>query len=326
MIKPQDKLAFDFQSARAFDEDGHLRVKQTPISKGNVCPYYGHEIPGFEKLGLDAKKVYHLFRDPAELERAAATFNGKPLLLGHNPVSAQAHDHARTVGAVSNARWKAPYLVADLACWVDGAIDGIRDNSIRELSASYRYDPVMVPGVHAGVRYDGRMTNIRANHIALVEVGRAGRDVAVCDAELKRDHLQERIAGVFNDYATYEDLARCLAKYGLLPQVIAADAAGYEGSSEMSPIEMDTVLKFLIAQLPEDKLAELDEKLAGEGSAENLAAASDAQIRRRNWLAMDARTRHAQRKARNTVSAQSEADRARRNEMFPHMERIGRAY
>lgn len=326
MITPQDKLAFDFQSARAFDEDGHLRVAQTPISKGNVCPYYGHEIPGFQALGLDANKVYQLFRDPAELERAASTFEGKPLLLGHNPVSATDHDHERTVGAVSNARWRDPYLLADLACWSGLAIDGIQDSSIRELSASYRYDPVMKPGTYKGTRYDGRMTNIRANHVALVEKGRAGRDVVVADRALMRDAIADRVADAFKDYATYEDLAHCLAKHGLDYRAVIADAALLEGNSEMGSVEVETILKFLVAQLPEDKLAELDEIMAGEGRASEVATASDAELRRRNWLALDSRTRHAQRKARGSVSAQTAADRAAITERFPNMGRIKTAF
>ena len=40
----------------------------------------------------------------------------------------------------------------------------------------------MTPGVYEGHRYDGIMTNIRGNHVALVKDGRAGTDVVVQDA------------------------------------------------------------------------------------------------------------------------------------------------
>ncbi len=71
----------------------------------------------------------------------------------------------------------------------------------------------------------------------------------------------DRITDAFKDYATYEDLARCLAKYGLSPQTVALDYAKYEGLTNMSPTEVETILKFLIEQLPEDKLAELDARM-----------------------------------------------------------------
>jgi hypothetical protein len=186
MRKSQDALAFDYASSRAYDADGHLRVTQTPISMSNVCPYYGSEIPQSRELGLDPNRVYHLLRDPAELEKAAASFAGKPLLWNHVPVTADDHDHMSTVGAISNPTWTAPFLRADLSCWTRLAIDGIESNTQKQLSASYRYKAVMTPGIYNGVRYDGKMTNISGNRVALVPVGRNGADCVVQDAALAR--------------------------------------------------------------------------------------------------------------------------------------------
>jgi hypothetical protein len=39
----------------------------------------------------------------------------------------------------------------------------------------------MEAGEFEGQPYDGRMTEIRGNHLALVEIGRAGADVVVAD-------------------------------------------------------------------------------------------------------------------------------------------------
>jgi len=38
------KLAFD-RSARRIDADGRLHIDTSHISKANICPYYGKEIP-----------------------------------------------------------------------------------------------------------------------------------------------------------------------------------------------------------------------------------------------------------------------------------------
>lgn len=335
MIKPQDKLAFDYKSSRVYDVDGHLHVAQTNISKANVCPYYGHEIPGADKLGLSPNRIYHLLRDPSELSRAASSFNGKPLLLGHNPVTAEDHDHTRTVGAVTNVRWVPPHLKADLSCWAGMAIDGIEDRSVKELSASYRYRADMTPGYFQGERYDGVMRDIVANHVALVEKGRAGADVAVCDSALRANPIRNQVHEATKDLATLQDFAESLARNGFSPDSVrrimseissgaAMDAAGNYGDTEMSPVEIETILKFLMGQLPEDKLAELDAKLAGEDRASGVAV--DSRLReRRDWLAMDARARHAVRKGRGAADSQRGVDAARRNEMFPHMDRIGAA-
>jgi hypothetical protein len=52
-----------------------------------------------------------------------------------------------------------------------------------ELSSSYRYRADMTPGTAAnGERFDGVMRDIIFNHVAIVERGRAGPDVAVGDS------------------------------------------------------------------------------------------------------------------------------------------------
>lgn len=177
------RIALDRGTARVFDADGHLHVKRTPISKACVNEYLGREIPDWEELGLDADRRYALLRDPEELAKAAASFNNKPLLFDHNPVNADDHDHSRTVGTVSNPEFDHPYLYADLACWSGPAIRQIEDDTQKELSSAYRYTPDMTAGTYDGVRYDGVMRDISANHVALVARGRAGRDVYVQDRD-----------------------------------------------------------------------------------------------------------------------------------------------
>lgn len=174
-------LAFDRASARSYDQDGHLHVARTPISKANVCPYYGREIPDWEALGLNPDRLYQLLRDPDELEKAAASFNGKPLLNVHRPVTADDHEHEAVAGSVSNPIWEAPYLKADLSIWDGGAIKAIEGKTQKELSSAYRYRADMTPGTYEGARYDGVMRDLSANHVALVREGRAGPDVVVGD-------------------------------------------------------------------------------------------------------------------------------------------------
>jgi hypothetical protein len=77
-----------------------------------------------------------------------------------------------------------PYLDNTLVIWDDESQAGVDSGQKRELSSSYRYTADMTPGEHQGVDYDGRMTAIYGNHVALVEAGRAGPDVIVGDAQL----------------------------------------------------------------------------------------------------------------------------------------------
>lgn len=178
----QTNIALD-RSARTVDADGRLHIDKSHISKANVCPYYGREIPGYDALGLDADTVYQLLRDPVELEKAAPTFARLPILSEHVPISADEPRQDLIVGAIgSDVSFDSPYLNADLSIWDSRSIAGIETDKIKELSCAYRYVPVMEPGEFDGIPYDGRMTEIQGNHLALVEVGRAGSDVVVADS------------------------------------------------------------------------------------------------------------------------------------------------
>ena len=177
-------IAFDKSSVRSYDADGRMHVAKTPISKAAVNPYLGSEIPGADNLGLDPKKIYRLYRDPEELAKAASTFNNLPLLRRHIQVSADDPKKDDVVGSIgSDTAFDAPYLTSSLCIWDAEAIALVEAEALDELSSAYRYDPDMTPGVTPdGEAYDGRMTNIKANHLALVSVGRAGPDVVVADA------------------------------------------------------------------------------------------------------------------------------------------------
>lgn len=177
-------IAFDYSSARTTDVDGRLHVVDCKISAARVNEYLGSEVPGAEALGLDPGKIYRLYRDAGALRAAAASFENLPLMDNHVAVSANDPQKSRIVGTVSNVRFQAPYLIADLAVWDADAIARIRDGSQKEISSAYRYRAEMTPGTVGGESFDGCMLGIAGNHVALVELGRVGPDVVVADAAL----------------------------------------------------------------------------------------------------------------------------------------------
>jgi hypothetical protein len=193
-------IALD-KSVRNKDIDGHLRIEKSNISKATVNPYQGKEIPDYQKLDLDPERFYNLLRDPDELKKAVESFKGKPVLREHMPITAEAHRPDLAVGAIgSNVTYSHPYLVADIIIWDAKAIKAIEDGTAKELSCGYRYEPFMKSGEYEGQPYDGIMTNIQANHLALVENGRVGHDVVVADQQpkvfkkMKRDELVKNMA------------------------------------------------------------------------------------------------------------------------------------
>lgn len=180
------RLAMDrAPTMRTKDVNGWLHVKDCKISKANVCPYIGREIPDSEKLGLDPEKVYNLYRDAGALEASAATFERAPLMLEHLGVTAKSAQNPdikrKIIGAISNVRWQPPYLVADLTVWDGEGIEAIESERQQELSPGYHYKPDMTPGSLHGSSFDGRMTEIIANHLCIVDTGRTGPDVMVND-------------------------------------------------------------------------------------------------------------------------------------------------
>jgi uncharacterized protein len=180
-------LAFDYASARRVDESGRLHVEGCRISAARVNEYLGSEIPGADALGLDPNRLYPLYRDAAALKASAPSFENMPLMSQHIIVSAAEPAKWAVAGSLSNVRWAAPYLVADIAVWDQSAISRIRDGSQKEISCGYVYRPVMEPGSIGGVRFAGRMFDIRANHVALVPMGRVGSDCVVADAALDQE-------------------------------------------------------------------------------------------------------------------------------------------
>lgn len=62
------------------------------------------------------------------------------------------------------------------------AIELIETKKMDEISASYWYKAVMESGIYNGEEYDGIMTDIHGNHVALVTRGRIGRDAVISDS------------------------------------------------------------------------------------------------------------------------------------------------
>lgn len=245
-------VAFDKASARSYDANGHLIVDSTVITKAAVNPYYGKEIPEYESLGLDPEKIYNMLRDPAELEKGMHTLGEKQLLIKHIFVSAdepQKESIAGTIG--SNLEMVGNDVKGSLTVWDKEAINLIESGKLAELSASYFYDPVMKSGTFNGQAYDGIMTNIRGNHVALVERGRIGRDALVADALPKLMELNMKLK---KGAAAKVNLA---AKAILVAKGLAADA-------DLTPDEIKeliTVVAENIESTAED--TEEAEKLVG---------------------------------------------------------------
>ena len=196
-----DLIAFDRASVRTMDDNGFMHVKISPFTKEQVAPYYGREIPGYRELGLDPEKIYYGYRPAEELSKpeTVASINGIPVQLRHHAEFADAPARETRVGATgTDAEWRAPYLLNSLVIFDADAQKAINSGALRELSLAYHYRPEIKAGEFDGQHYDFIMRDIRGNHLALVEEGRAGADVLVYDSKpgANMDKLEEIMAAL----------------------------------------------------------------------------------------------------------------------------------
>lgn len=204
-MKHPAQLAFDRSSVRETDIDGRLHVSVTNISKANICPYMGSEIPGWQQLGLQSDRIYRLFRDPIELAQAAESFNNLPILDRHVAVDAwneNSHKPEIVIGSTgTDANFVSPYLQNSAVLWSRTAINDVQaadrnaKRGRRQWSCAYRYTPDMTPGNFEGLQYDGVMRNIIGNHVALVDEGRAGPDVLIGDCSMLKSRKALLLSG-----------------------------------------------------------------------------------------------------------------------------------
>jgi len=251
-------FAFDRASVRRTDKDGRLHLETTNISKANVCPYLGREIPGWYELGLDPNKIYKLYRDKDELAKAAPTFNNLPVLSEHVETNAENHKHKLVIGTTgTDADFTHPYLRNSMSFWDKSAIDDIENEDKKELSSAYRYRADMTPGTSPeGERYDGVMRDIIGNHVALVEEGRAGPDVVVGDSKRKLNmKVSQKAVMVRGALASF--IAPRLAADAKMPPLatilLGIDAKNFK--EKRKPLE-DAVTKLLKGKLAKDASVE----------------------------------------------------------------------
>ena len=163
--------------------EGFFICSAVPIARTGEYEYYASEgmSPGIEP-GPDGTIISRREADEVFAPAALASFEGKPVTLGHPPVDAVTPETWReyAVGTVKDVRRgegdNADKVVADLVISDAAAIEAI-NSGLREVSCGY---DVTVEQVEPGVE---RQTRIRGNHVALVDAGRAGPECAIKDSK-----------------------------------------------------------------------------------------------------------------------------------------------
>ncbi len=165
-------------SKRVVDINGWITIKDNPILKAGIFPYLGSEIGQGEP-----SRVYNVLRSEEELSKPETikSFELVPLINEHFVLGELGTDtDDKPIDGIvgESIYFEAPYLKSNIKVFGKHIKKLIEVGKI-ELSAGYscKYIPV-----ENNPDYDFIQTDIRANHLALVEAGRNGSDVAVQDA------------------------------------------------------------------------------------------------------------------------------------------------
>jgi 8-oxo-dGTP pyrophosphatase MutT (NUDIX family) len=175
---------------RTIDTNGWFERKRNPLSKAGVFPYRGSNIGAPEP-----DRIYQVFRPPEELSapEAIASFRLLPWIDNH-PVSLLGSEEEGLVpaeqkgvqGVVGEEVFFDPDafehggLFGNIKVFSEAMATAI-DSGKEELSAAFRCRYDWTPGVFEGQAYDCIQREIRGNHLASVDHGRMGPEVAVLD-------------------------------------------------------------------------------------------------------------------------------------------------
>lgn len=149
---------------------GFLHVRRVPIAQVMVQPYIKND----GTIEREAKLPEELLSD-----ETVASANNKPVTEDH-PREAVTKDNAQKYMrgfTDSNAHIEGNMLYNDITITDSSLIDEIMKHDKRELSIGFRADVVPQPGELDGIKYDSVQRNIRINHIAVVNRGRAGHNI-----------------------------------------------------------------------------------------------------------------------------------------------------
>ena len=171
--------------------EGFLICKNVPIARTGSQDYLGSEL-GLS--GGDSGRIIAVIRSPDEVfsEAALASFEGKPVtndhppgLIGPDDVKTYEMGHAQNIRR-GTGEWK-DFMIADLHIHDRDLIDAIQ-NGKREISCGYECDYAK--------NEDGTYSqkNIRGNHVAVVDRGRAGKRAAILDSDKVAETNKEQAA------------------------------------------------------------------------------------------------------------------------------------
>lgn len=231
-------VVFDSQpiTRRERTEEQYLKVPGLIAASDNVQPYFAGEL-GIK--GVDPKKIIRVFRPKAEVDKAAKTFDGKPVTLEHPKTMVSAKIwRAVGRGEVYDTHPVELGLESTLLVRDEQAIQAVESGRKKELSAAYDFHLELTPGVSPrGEAYDGVASDFRGNHVAIVGTARGGHACRVADSTTGERSMRviafdaARLGALSGFRAELEEPSATLVEDTINHLVTARDAATAERDS-----------------------------------------------------------------------------------------------
>lgn len=175
---------------KVIDENGFWLYKDNPVTKEGVFPYLGKQIHS----DLEPNKIYYVYRPYSEIANPEflESFNGMPLSDDHDMLGDgfMEYDNKPASGVIFDLKTDDTNkrVLGNIKVFSESMKEKINAGK-KELSLGYLCSYEERKGEFDGQKYDFVQTNLRGNHIALVEKGRMGADVRVYDRALTMDSM-----------------------------------------------------------------------------------------------------------------------------------------
>lgn len=245
-------------SQRKYTDEGFLKVPAR-IARTGIQEYYAAEMNADTTDPMEIIKVY---RPPEEVfsQGSLDSFSTKPVTNNHPPVLVDAENAKEYSVGMSGPEitQDGDYVSAMLIVTDAEAIKNIESGKV-ELSNGYTSDVDWTPGISPeGEQYDAIQRNIKGNHIAIVERGRAGPSCKVADNQpsIEENLMKITIDGV--DYEVSDQAGQAVTK--LQTRCTDMEKEAKEKDEEMKKKEDEMEEKEKEAKKAEDSLkAKLDD-------------------------------------------------------------------
>jgi uncharacterized protein len=180
-------------TARIEDTNGWPEIKNNPLSKVGVFPYSGATVGG------DPTKIYQVYRPEEELSHPDTIHSFRLLpwvddhpnvLLGNSDEGLTPAEKKGIQGVIGeNVYFKDGILYGNIKIFSE-TLANLIESGKKQLSVGYQCVYEIVSGVWNGTPYDAIQRSIKGNHLALVQEGRMGKQVAVLDSSYTFDSIE----------------------------------------------------------------------------------------------------------------------------------------